>query len=230
MSASTRRILWVVLVVIAVGLLAVGARRDPTEGSSENRLFATLDSLVRRCERGGRKPFLLIDTVGFIRKLPHHLVASFRSTLEEAAEADLLLHIVDASSPALDDHLKTTRATVEQLGLGGYPCLLVFNKIDQVAETLLRRLRSDYAGAVFISALDPSHADDLEKAVRHALVVRPGTAPLDVPANGNLTPPRPGRELRQRRSAGAVGRRTRRAGSRPLSRRAGERAGGGRVT
>jgi GTP-binding protein HflX len=196
----------------------------------ENRLFATLDSLVRRCERGGREPFLLIDTVGFIRKLPHHLVASFRSTLEEAADADLLLHIVDASSPALDDHLTTTRATMEQLGLGEHPCLLVFNKIDEVAETVLRRLRSDYAGAVFISALDRSHADDLEKAVRHALVVRPATAPLDVPSNGTFAPPHPGRELRARKSAGAVGRRPRRVNSRPASRRSGEGAGGGRIS
>jgi GTP-binding protein HflX len=196
----------------------------------ENRLFATLDSLVRRCERGRREPFLLIDTVGFIRKLPHHLVASFRSTLEEAADADLLLHIVDASSPALDDHLKTTRATMEQLGLGEHPCLLVFNKIDEVAETVLRRLRSDYAGAVFISALDRSHADDLEKAVRHALVVRPATAPLDVPSNGTFAPPHPGRELRTRKSAGAVGRRARRVNSRPASRRSGEGAGGGRIS
>jgi len=196
----------------------------------ENRLFATLDSLVRRCERGGREPFLLIDTVGFIRKLPHHLVASFRSTLEEAADADLLLHIVDASSPALDDHLKTTRATMEQLGLGDHPCLLVFNKIDQVADTVLRRLRSDYAGAVFISALDPSQADELEKAVRHALVVRPDTAPLDVPLNGTIPPPHPGREIREGKGNGAAGRRSRRGGSRPASRRTGERAGGGRAS
>lgn len=196
----------------------------------ENRLFATLDSLVRRCERGGREPFLLIDTVGFIRKLPHHLVASFRSTLEEAADADLLLHIVDASSVALDDHLATTRATMEQLGLGDHPCLLVFNKIDQVADTVLRRLRSDYVGAVFISALDSDQADELEKAVRHALVVRPGTAPLDVPLTSTIPPPHPGRGIRESKGNGAGGRRSRRAGSRTASRRSGERVGGGRAS
>jgi len=194
----------------------------------ENRLFATLDSLVRRCERGGREPFLLIDTVGFIRKLPHHLVASFRGTLEEAADADLLLHVIDASSPALDDHLKTTRMTVEQLGLGDHSCLMVFNKIDRVGDTVLRRLRSDYDGAVFLSALDSAYADQLEKAVRHALVVRPATAPLDVPSNGTFAPLRSGRAGRQRKGVGAVGRRSRRPDSRPASRRSGERAGGGR--
>jgi 50S ribosomal subunit-associated GTPase HflX len=119
---------------------------------------------------------------------------------------------------------------MEQLGLGDHPCLLVFNKIDAVAETVLRRLRSDYAGAVFISALEPSHADALEKAVRHALVVRPATAPLDVPSNGTFAPPHPGRELRERRGAGAAARRARRVGGRPSSRRTGERAGGGRVS
>jgi len=196
----------------------------------ENRLFATLDSLVRRCERGGREPFLLIDTVGFIRKLPHHLIASFRSTLEEATDADLLLHIADASSPALEDQLTTTRATVEQLGLADRSCLLVFNKIDRVADTALRRLRSDYAGAVFISALDPSHADDLEKAVRHALVVRPDTAPLDVPTNGTFAPAHPGRESRRHRGGVAAGGRSRRGIGRPASRRTGERAGGGRAS
>jgi len=135
----------------------------------EDRLFATLDPLVRRCARGGRPPFLVIDTVGFIRKLPHHLVASFRSTLEEAAGADLLVEVVDASSPAFKDHLRTTRATLEDLDLSDRPRLLVFNKIDRVAEGVLDRLRADHPEAVFLSALDPAHADRLEERVRAAL-------------------------------------------------------------
>ncbi len=132
----------------------------------ENRLFVTLDPLVRRCERGGRPPFLVIDTVGFIRKLPHHLVASFRSTLEEAADSDLLVNVVDASSPALEDHLKTTFATIEDLGLTDRPCLLVFNKVDAAPRPTIESLRCDHPGALFMSALDPAQADLLETRVR----------------------------------------------------------------
>jgi len=135
----------------------------------EDRLFATLDPLVRRCERGGRPPFLVIDTVGFIRKLPHHLVASFRSTLEEAVDANLLLHVVDASSPAVEDHLKTTRDTLADLGLADNPRLLVFNKIDRVSAAVLERLHQDHPGAIFISAIDATQVDHLEERVRSAL-------------------------------------------------------------
>src|SRR5439155_4763755 len=94
----------------------------------ENRLFVTLDALVRRCERGGRPPFLVIDTVGFIRKLPHHLVASFRSTLEEAAEADLLVHVVDASADSYDDQMRSARSTLTDLGVLDFLSLIVFIK------------------------------------------------------------------------------------------------------
>jgi GTP-binding protein HflX len=135
----------------------------------ENRLFATLDSLVRRCEHGGGPPFLAIDTVGFIRKLPHHLIASFRSTLEEAADADLLMQVVDASSHALEDHLRTTEATLEELGLADRPRLLVFNKIDRTPSGVLERLQIAHSDAVFVSALDPSHREPLVEAVRMKL-------------------------------------------------------------
>ncbi len=135
----------------------------------EDRLFVTLDPLVRRCERGGRPPFLVTDTVGFIRKLPHHLVASFRSTLEEAAEADLLVHVVDAASTALEDQMKSTRATLEDLGLSAYPVLLAFNKIDLAPVGVLDRLRAGHPGSVFMSAIDAAHADRLEERVREEL-------------------------------------------------------------
>lgn len=135
----------------------------------EERVFATLDPLVRRCARGGRKPFLLIDTVGFIRKLPHHLVASFRSTLEESADADLLVHVVDASSEAIDDHLKTTLQTLEELRLSDLRRLIVLNKIDRIPAEVVRRLRTDHPGAIFVSALDPLDADRFETAIRAAL-------------------------------------------------------------
>ena len=142
----------------------------------EDRLFATLDPLVRRCARGGRPAFLLIDTVGFIRKLPHHLVASFRSTLEETADADLLLEVVDAGSEAVADHLRTTRDTLRDLGLADRPRLTVFNKIDRAAPPILARLRAEHPDAVFMSALEPVHADRLEKRLRAALDRTEGAA------------------------------------------------------
>jgi len=135
----------------------------------ENRLFSTLDPLVRRCERGGRPPFLVVDTVGFIRKLPHHLVASFRSTLEEAAGADLLVHVVDASSRSLQDQMRSTRDTLEALGLADDPRLVVFNKMDLAPAEALDSLRREHPDAVFLSALDPSQADRIETRVRAAL-------------------------------------------------------------
>ena len=141
----------------------------------EDRLFATLDPLVRRCEAPGGVAFLLIDTVGFIRKLPHHLVASFRSTLEEAVDADLLLHVVDASSPVLEDHLATTRQTLESLGLAEGRMLLVLNKCDRVPPATVERLRATYPGALALSAL---RAEDGTR-LRDAIVAALGTGSLE---------------------------------------------------
>jgi len=142
-----------------------------TDGGAlvEDRLFATLDPLVRRCERGGRPPFLVTDTVGFIRKLPHHLVASFRSTLEEAVEADLLVHVIDSSSTALEDQMKSTRETLDDLGLAAYPALLVFNKIDRAPQGVLDRLQGEHPQAFFLSAIDKAQAGRLEERLREEL-------------------------------------------------------------
>ncbi|HET9481887.1 MAG TPA: GTPase HflX, partial [Candidatus Polarisedimenticolia bacterium] len=119
----------------------------------EDRLFATLDPLVRRMELGAGRHLLLIDTVGFIRKLPHHLVASFKSTLEEAADADLLLNVVDISHARYEEHIEVTRQVLAELDLAHKPALMVFNKIDRVAEpgVLDRASRLD-PQALFVSA------------------------------------------------------------------------------
>jgi GTPase len=153
----------------------------------EDRLFVTLDPLVRRCERGGRPPFLVVDTVGFIRKLPHHLVASFRSTLEEAAGADLLVHVVDSSSGSLEEQMRSTRDTLDDLGHADDPCLLVFNKIDRAAEGLLERLRTEYPEAVFLSAIDPMQVGHLEARVRSGLRAL-SAAGLPAPAAVSMRP------------------------------------------
>jgi GTP-binding protein HflX len=96
---------------------------------AENKLFATLDTTVRKVVFGNM-PFLLSDTVGFIRKLPHHLVESFKSTLDETRESDLLLHVVDVSHPQFEDQMRTVSTTLHELGVGDRPVLTVLNKID----------------------------------------------------------------------------------------------------
>ena len=100
---------------------------------AENKLFATLDTTVRKVVFG-RMPFLLSDTVGFIRKLPHHLIESFKSTLDEVRESDILLHVVDIAHPQHEDHIRTVNQTLRELEAIDKPTLLVFNKIDLYRE------------------------------------------------------------------------------------------------
>jgi GTP-binding protein HflX len=121
---------------------------------TEDKLFATLDSTSRRLELPGGLPVLLVDTVGFIRRLPHFLIDAFRSTLEEAAMADLLIHVLDASDPAIDRYYETTLSVLRELGAGQIPAILTLNKIDRKddAETL-EDLMVRYAGAVPLSAV-----------------------------------------------------------------------------
>jgi len=119
----------------------------------ENRLFATLDSTTRKLALTPQTSILLTDTVGFIRKLPHHLIASFRSTLEETIQADLLIHVVDLSHPQFRHQMETVRTVLTELGLEDRPRLLVFNKVDQIRDGALEWARSNYPAAVAISAL-----------------------------------------------------------------------------
>lgn len=123
----------------------------------ENKLFATLDTTVRRFSLPSGIEALLSDTVGFIRRLPAHLVASFRSTLSEAVESDVLIHVADATHPALDRHIQTVAETLAALGIDNKPSILVLNKIDTLTERhtqrhTLRSLRERYPTALFISA------------------------------------------------------------------------------
>lgn len=98
---------------------------------AENRLFATVDSTVRKVTFGNI-PFLLSDTVGFIRKLPHHLIESFKSTLDEVCEADLLLHVVDVAHPFHDSQIEVVNQTLAEIGAGSKPTLLILNKVDEM--------------------------------------------------------------------------------------------------
>ena len=136
----------------------------------ENRLFATLDSTTRRVFLGYNREILLTDTVGFIRKLPHHLVASFRSTLEEAVEADLLLHVVDVSHPACEDQIGSVLEALDELGIADHSTLMVFNKVDMLENAARRSaIEAEYPEGVWTSASREEGLDDLRSAIYNRL-------------------------------------------------------------
>ncbi|MGD8427439.1 MAG: GTPase HflX [Balneolaceae bacterium] len=122
-----------------------------TEVLAENRLFATLDSTVRKYKIANYD-LLLSDTVGFIRKLPHDLIESFKSTLDEVRECDILLHVVDASSIMYEDYIEVVEDTLEDMGVDGKKRLLVFNKLDSIDTDRITELRRAYPDAAFVSA------------------------------------------------------------------------------
>ncbi len=132
----------------------------------ENQLFATLDPTTRVIASEGKVQVLLTDTVGFIRKLPAHLVASFRATLEEVTEADLLLHIVDAAESDPDAHIEAVNSVLEALGALHCPRLLVFNKIDALDDEItLLGLRAHHPGALFVSAMTREGIPELREVI-----------------------------------------------------------------
>lgn len=139
-----------------------------TDVLAEDRLFATLDSTVRRWDLPNRT-VLLSDTVGFIRKLPHHLVESFKSTLEEVKDADLLLHVVDASSPMTQEQIEAVQTTLLDLGASNTPVQWVFNKIDQATPEQLLECKQQYPQAVYVSAARMMGLDRLSKTVQNRL-------------------------------------------------------------
>src|ERR1700751_1625964 len=120
-----------------------------------DQLFATLDTTVRALQPESQPRILVSDTVGFIRNLPHDLVASFRSTLDEALDASLLLHIVDAADPALLSHIQVTKEVLEGIGAGKLPSLLILNKIDAVDISQKALLKKEFPEAIAMSALNP---------------------------------------------------------------------------
>jgi len=148
-----------------------------------SRMFATLDPKLRQLVLPSRRPFLLSDTVGFIRKLPHHLVESFKSTLDEVREADILLHVVDVSHPGYEEQLGVVNKTLQELNAFDKPILVIFNKIDQyeknvfdpwleegVKEEIMSELRERWeretnGNAVFISATEKRNIDELRRTI-----------------------------------------------------------------
>jgi GTP-binding protein HflX len=137
---------------------------------AQDKLFATLDTRTRRWQLPGWGPVLLSDTVGFIRDLPHHLIASFKATLEEARQADLLLHVADASNPAVYDQISSVYRVFEELGIQEKNTLLVLNKIDALHDrTRLDGLYHRYPQAVGISARSGQGMDRLASVVSEML-------------------------------------------------------------
>ncbi len=163
-----------------------------SEVLAENKLFATLDTTVRKVVFN-TMPFLLSDTVGFIRKLPHHLVESFKSTLDEVRESDILLHVVDIAHPQFEDQIRTVQQTLQELGAGEKPTLMVFNKMDlyrerwfddlldeatraEIEADLRDRMMHTYGESVFISAHTKEGMEDfrerLTRLIKETYVVR----------------------------------------------------------
>ena len=153
-----------------------------SEVFAENKLFATLDTTTRKCVFE-QTPFLLSDTVGFIRKLPHHLVESFKSTLDEVREADVLIHVVDIAHPQYEEQLDVVNKTLAELGCADKPTITVFNKMDKyekvafdewleedVKKDILRELKERWeettkGNCVFVSAIDKQNFDSLRQTI-----------------------------------------------------------------
>jgi len=149
---------------------------------AENKLFATLDTTTRKIVFENT-PFLLSDTVGFIRKLPHHLVESFKSTLDEVREADILLHVVDLSHPQFEEQIGVVNKTLQEINASEKPAILIFNKIDQyekqtfdewldesVKKEMMNELKQKWehetqGNCVFISATEKRNIDELRNTI-----------------------------------------------------------------
>lgn len=153
-----------------------------SEVFAENKLFATLDTTTRKVVLGNT-PFLLSDTVGFIRKLPHHLIESFKSTLDEVKESDILLHVIDVSHPQYEDQMAVVNKTLQELGCHDKPVIYVFNKMDlyvkntfdewleeEMKEQLLQELKERWTNetqgnCIFVSATEKQNIDELRNTL-----------------------------------------------------------------
>ena len=157
-------------------------RLTKADAEASNALFVTLDPLVRRVDLPDRRELLLSDTVGFIDRLPHTLVAAFRATLEETADADLVLHVIDASASDRDRRMAAVNQVLSEVGAVDVPLLEVYNKCDALTDDERRRLQDRDPAALCISALERQGIDELIETVasRLALDVRRVTLTFDL--------------------------------------------------
>jgi GTP-binding protein HflX len=151
------------------------------DAEASNALFVTLDPLVRQVRLSDSRELLVSDTVGFIDRLPHALVAAFRATLEEVAEADLVLHVIDAAATDRERRMTAVHQVLEEVGALDVPLIDVYNKIDQLTPDERRRLQEQDPSAVCISALERQGIDELVETIasRLELDVRRVTAVFD---------------------------------------------------
>ncbi len=182
-SATQRKSRSKIVRVALVGYTNVGKSTlmtllSKSKVHAENKLFATVDATVRKVVID-QIPFLLSDTVGFIRKLPHHLIESFKSTLDEVAESDILLHVVDFSHPIYHDQMEVVNQTLSDLGAGDKPQIVVYNKIDQIKPDegdefegdmqeyfeSKRLMNGNAKNTIYISATEKSNIDELKKLI-----------------------------------------------------------------
>ena len=155
------------------------------EAVASDALFVTLDPLVRRVKLPDRRELLVSDTVGFIERLPHSLVAAFRATLEEVAGADLLLHVIDAASPDRARHMDAVAAVLGEVGAGRVPALEVFNKCDRLDDAERTRLRALHPGALCVSALTGEGRDEVIAAMETRLGLDVARVTLNFPATAD---------------------------------------------
>ncbi|MFN4173780.1 MAG: GTPase HflX, partial [Parachlamydiaceae bacterium] len=154
----------------------------------EDKLFATLDTTTRKFKLSNNQEILLIDTVGFIRKLPHLLVAAFKSTLEEAVQADILIHLLDSSHPMAFEQAATTFEVLKELNAEKKPILTVLNKIDKLSDpSVIDRFRVKYPHVVSISALHRSGFNELEELMIKELSKLRKTVTLTIPQSDYAT-------------------------------------------
>jgi len=147
----------------------------------KNQLFATLDTTIRKLTLDSSHRVLLSDTVGFIRKLPHNLVASFRSTLKEVLEADLIVIVLDISSTEVDDHLDTINNVLDDMGANNVPVLHVLNKVDKISDEKIEKIKRSFVDSVIISAQHHLMISELKKKIVGKMESNFQTVELQIP-------------------------------------------------
>jgi GTP-binding protein HflX len=155
------------------------------EAVASDALFVTLDPLVRKVKLPDRRELLVSDTVGFIERLPHSLVAAFRATLEEVASADLLLHVIDASSSDRQRHMDAVAAVLAEVGAERVPAVEIFNKCDRIEDDERMRLRALYPGALCVSALRGHGRDEIIAAMETRLALDTTRVTLSFTSTGD---------------------------------------------
>lgn len=155
-------------------------RLTKSDAEASNALFVTLDPLVRRASLPDRRELLVSDTVGFIDRLPHTLVAAFRATLEETADADLVLHVIDAANPERERHMAAVTRVLEEVGAHLVPRIEVYNKVDQLSPDERRRVQDADPSALLISAATGQGCDDLLESVASRLALDQQRVTIDL--------------------------------------------------